>query len=249
MGRIILNIRVAVIAPKESRPGLGEDWAGPMKKSAQKAYKKLRETLPDIDAVIEKVIKPGIKTQRRMFKEDPAYPVRYTRADLEEMARNYLKGVRRGFKPERFDDAIEFGKKYMADETTRLVIPFKGSRKDKIRGLGPFVARLLSGAKNVAGEFISADVLLEGSPVDIIRPDKKGEFRSEFANRIAQAGPRIIRNLANQRTRDNESVLTCQMMNKYKRPDIEPFAPNGKSYMRFVVIDNQLYLEIQVTLK
>ncbi|GAJ15767.1 unnamed protein product, partial [marine sediment metagenome] len=106
---------------------------------------RLKDAVPDIETVIEKMIKPVIKGTKGLFKPD-AFTTRGTKikdslnpsqAVMEKWAKRWFKKTEYAYRNQGKEHAeiMEHMAPYHAREVTLLVLPFCGY-KDKIRGVG-----------------------------------------------------------------------------------------------------------------
>jgi len=245
MDQTVLLVRIVVIIPEKPFPELSEKWGRGMKLTISKRATGLKKALPDIETIIEKVIKPKISAERRMFPTVAARP-EPSRAELERMARNWLKGIKHGRHQRPYESAIDQTKLRLAQGLTERVLPFRGYR-DKLRGVGPFAARWLTGDKKARNELTPADELVIGQPVMITAPEKVHPFRNKFIARIVSAGSQLTISPLDESVRKDQNDRINQLVQAYASPDLSPFTTGGKSHIDFIRYHNQLYLELQVT--
>ncbi|GAH67120.1 unnamed protein product, partial [marine sediment metagenome] len=128
---------------------------------------------------------------------------------------------------------------------TRFVLPFRGY-KDKIRGVGPIVARWLTGILTVLKK-IKRPEIIEGGPVDITQPGQGGKFRNRLNSQILSSGRQIVEKnyLPGEIIYGNEHIN--RLVNDYARDEFVPFTPGGESHVDFIREAGELFLDVQVS--
>jgi len=254
MATKISHVKLRVQIEEKPPQELIEAYINGFMKSPDKAYKRLREAVPDIDTVIEKIIKPGIKGSKDLFKPDAVTTTGQkikdipmpTLADMEKWAKRWFKKTKHAhrYDSKEYLESIKNMAGFWA-KTMLSTLAIKGF-KDKIRGVGPIAASWLTGALTVL-EKINRKEIIEGEPFDIIRAGYGGTFRKTFNSKIVSVGRPVIAKkyqpgdiiYANEQI---NRLVNAFALNKFVR-----FTPGGDSRVDFIREDRQLFLEIVVS--
>ncbi len=255
---IISHLKLMVPVIEKPPPELMDTFIKGCLRAAPKTYRHLKKALPDTKAVIDKMIKPGLKATESFF--NPEYGTRRgmkikdipapSQDDIETWARRWLKGTQYAFEkdPKERIREIKFKAENYIRETAYSNLPFSGFG-DKIRGVGPVGARWLTGDKSVLSLIGPGDTF-KAPPVNIIptsRRDQAARFRGRFINQIVSAGSKIIK--ADYRpsllAKGNDKIN--RLVSEYARDKFVPFTPGGASHVDFIREPAYLFLDIQVS--
>jgi hypothetical protein len=255
MATIISHLKLLVPVIDEPPQELMDEFIKGLLGAKPKTYQRLKEVLPDAEAVIAKMIKPSLKATQSLF--NPEYSTRRgfkikdipapDQADIEKRARRYLKKTQYAFQDDKeLDTKIKFKAENYLKAMARLNLPFRGY-KDIIRGVGPIGARWLTGDQTVLALLESADIIIKGPPVDITRTGQASRFRQRFISQILGAGSQIIN--AGYRpsllAKGNEQIN--RLVSEYATDRFLPFTPAGASHVDFIKEPAYLFLDIQVS--
>ena len=261
----ISHLKLLVTVPEKPPQEMIDDYIKGYRESPDKGYKHARETVPDVEAVIEKVIKPSIKGTKDSL--NPNFVTRSgmkvknipppTRAEMEKWARNYLKGMEYAFR--------DGGKEYLA--IIKLMAEIYGKRmrptlaitgfKDKIRGVSRVAARCLTGDESVL-PLILPEEMIKGPLINVILEGREGRFSSRLNSQLISDGSQIIDRGYQPGDIIEGNANINELGNSYARKEFVPFTPNGASHIAFMVTplvgyhhgvreDRQLFLEIVVS--
>jgi hypothetical protein len=264
LGELVSKIEILAIIPEEPPLEYFLGWVAGMKKAAPKISKGLRKVLASLKEYTKTIPKPGIVEMKKWLR--PGYRTKAGRTDQEviklaearslESYHKFKKKIKRLFKKrwgkeaKCFLDTIDYRAYQACLRVSQLSLPFTGYR-DRIRGLASFATRWLLGDQTVKYLVIDQDRPLKGGPINIISNRQVRQFRQKFCYRIQQAGSPIVKsrkfNQYDPAVIRAENDLTNQLVNQFIRPDIVPFSTGGPSHLDFVVIDEKLYLEVQVS--
>lgn len=250
----ILHIKLLVTVPDQPPPEMIEAYIKGAMKAPDKAYKQLKKVIPDVEAVIEKIIKPAIKGSKDLFKPEALThrvtkikdSFKPTQADLEKWAERWLKKTKYAYRHKGKEHAEVM--KAMAGYWGKSMIPTLAIRgfQDKIRGVGPVASRCLTGDLTVVKR-ISREEIIEGKPIDITKRGQVSKFRNRFLGQITSSGSQIIKK--NYQSGDiiygNGQVnrlITMFTSNKFVS-----FTPGGDSHVDFIREVGELFLEIVVS--
>jgi len=254
MTTIILQIKLRVEVPEETPQEMIDTYIKGYKESPDKGYKHAREAVPDVKAVIEKIIKPSIKGTKDSL--NPNYVTRSgmkvknipppTQAEMEKWARKYLKGMEYAFR--------DGGKEYIA--VIKLMAEIYGKRmrptlaitgfKDKIRGVSRVAALCLIGNESVL-PLILPEEMIKGPLINVILEGREGRFSSRLNSQLVSDGSQIIKNGYQPGDIIEANANINKVVNTYARDGFVPFTPNGASHIDFIREKGQLFLDIQVS--
>lgn len=247
---VISHIQLKVPLLDPPPPGLVESlidaWVKGNIQSIIKRQKHLKKAIPNIKAVIAKIIKPGLAKAKASIR--PGYVnihgikteelLSPSRAELEKWARQWLKKTKLGLDPTRLIEAILHKAINYAKTMLQRVIPFRGY-KDIVPGLARLAADWLTGKVSVL-KLIPQEEIIKGEPIDIIKPGQTAKFRKAFTNQIVSVGSRIINlgYLAHTIKKGNAKIN--KLVSACTRPSLVPS-------VNFIIEDEQLFLEVQVS--
>jgi hypothetical protein len=254
--KIISHLKLLVPEINEPPRELMDEFVKGLLDAKPKTYRRLKQALPDAEAVITKMIKPSrLGGTQSLF--NPDFVTRsgldikdvmtVSEAVIETWARRYLKKIQYAFQDDKeLDTKIKFKAVYYLNEMARQVLPFQGYQ-DKVRGVGPIGARWLTGDESVLALLKSADIIIKGPPVDITRSGQKPRFRGRFINQIVSAGGQIVKThyLPDQIAKGN--VKINRLVNQYAADRFVPFTLGGASHVDFISEPGHLFLDIQVS--
>ncbi len=253
----ISHVRLRVQINEPTPPGLIETYMKGVMKSPDKVYKQLKKVIPDIEAVIEKILKPAIKGSKGLFKPEAFTrrgtkikdSFRHSRADLVKWARKYLKKRKYAFRHEgkEYAEVMEVMSGIWGEKMTWFVLPFSGFG-DKIRGVGPIVAQWLTGILTVLKKINPKEIIKRG-PIDITQPGQGGKFRKRLNSQILEFGSQVIKKKFDPREIIYANEQINRLVNEFARDEFVPFTPGGESHVDFMIGDDALFLDVQVSTK
>lgn len=246
----ISHLKLRVTVPEKPPPKMIETYIKGAMDSPDKGYKRLKEVIPDIDAVIEKIIKPGVDRTKDWL--NPKYVPKHgrkpppNREDMERQARRWLKKMKHAYRDKGKEHAEVM--KYMAEIWGEKMLPNLAitGYQDEIRGVGPVTSCWLTGDGSVLPLIHPKEIIL-GPQVDITKPGQGGIFRKRFNSLILSVGKPIIvnKNQPDYIKEGNEQInrlVTAFASNKFVS-----FTPGGASRVDFIMAERQLFLEIVVS--
>jgi len=282
--KLISKVQIYVIIPDAPPLKYLADWLKSIKDSTPDWYKALEKAIPNFKAYLEKIVQPGIDALKKWI------PVGYrskhgrTYQDIINTAEtNACEGYKRwqeklkrlfetvdGEEAKRLHETLEFRAYDACLRAAQISMPFEGYSTE-VRGVASFAARWLSGDETVKTLICDLDKDLFGGPVLITEPERAGEFRNEFIQRIKKAGSAIMKSSrfvslttsrfaefippsAGLTTRNYdleviqaENDRTNELVNQFLADGFAKFTTDGESHIAFIVKNGLLYLDIQVS--
>jgi hypothetical protein len=261
MSKVVSKIQIAVIIPDAPPLKYMADWVKFMKDSTPEMAKALEKAIPNFKAYLEKIVKPGIDTLKKWIpvgyrsKRGRTYQdiINTAETNAREGYKKFKAKIKRmletvdGEEAKRLHEILEFRAYDACLRMAQLNLPFTGY-EDEIRGLAPFAARWLSGDETIKALITDRDKVLAGGPVLITEPERAGEFRNEFIQRIKKAGSAIMKSRHyDPEVIQAENDKTNELINQFLVDGFAKFATGGESHTDFILINDKLYLEIQVS--
>lgn len=250
----ILHLKLKVQIDDQPPQELIENYLKGTKESAKKTYENLKEAVPDVATVIEKIIKPRVESHKSFFKPDGVTrrgtkvkdSLNPTQAEIEKQAKRWLKRMKvaHRYDSKEYIASIKNMAEYYAKEMTLLVLPFRGY-KDKIRGVGPIAARWLTGDPTVVKR-VSREEIIKGKPVNITQEAEKSRFRQVLINQLLSSGRQIIKKDYQPSEFIYGNAIINRLVTGYATNKFMPFVSGGTSYVDFIREDKELFLEVQV---
>lgn len=262
MSTIVSKVRLVVLSPEEADELTVTKWAEQLKSVAEVLNEKRKRRIRNAEAYQKLIaeeshegwtpfINPSFHSKKGM--------------DSAEIKGGHLANIKRAFKlynrklnhafevvdgvpAKRFKDAVDDAKGDFSRGFAERTLPLTG---DRLEGVGPaaIAGYWLVGDKRTEQYLRGGDQVLAGGPFRIIRDDTDPAFKASLAGRIIQAGANIIKMARDPSTMSRQNGLTNLIVQGFVNPalGVDPFTTGGTSHVDFIVDNDELYLEIQVS--
>ena len=259
---ILSHVQLVVLRPLVAPQRMVDQWADGLKTNAERVNQKRKAVIGNDTNFQSKLASPS--NQEFAPFVNPGF---VSRAGLSnsEIIDKHKDNLKQAF--DKYNDKLDFvfetvegvfAKRYKdrVDLTTgsfskgvaKRTLPFTGI---KVEGRGPAaIAGLWLVDDPMAERLIrGGDNVLEGGPFLITYDDTKAALKAALTQRITQAGNAIIRSDYAAPVFTAQNDLTNKVVQGLVDPalGIEAFATGGASRVDFIRINNDLFLEIQVS--
>jgi len=262
MSTIVSQVRLVVLSPEEAVETAVTKWAEQLKSVAEVLNEKRKRRIKNAEAYQKLIAEESHEGWTPFI--NPGYRSK-SGLDSAEIKGGHLANVKRAFKlynrklnrafekvdgvpAKRFKDAVDDAKGDFSRGVAERTLPMTGDRQE---GLGPaaIAGYWLVGDKRTEQHLRGGDQVLAGGPYRIIRDDMDPAFKAALAGRIIQAGANIIKMERDLATRTRQNGLTNLLVQGFVNPalGLEPFGTGGPSHVDFIIDNDELYLEIQVS--
>jgi hypothetical protein len=152
-----------------------------------------------------------------------------------------------GIPAKRYKDIVDRTKQAFGRGTAERTLPFTGTKIEG-RGCAPIAAQWMVGDIRTMDWLRAGDKVLEGGPYLVTQANQAPSFKTMLNQRLIQAGAAIVKSnydagvVAAQNTRTNHLVQSLVD----PALGLTPFATGGISHVDYILIDKQLFLEVQV---
>ncbi|MBI4834250.1 MAG: hypothetical protein HY811_05475 [Planctomycetes bacterium] len=219
-----------------------EKWAKNTIDAAQKTYSQSKKAIRTKKDYEEKIAKPAGEMIDKFISKGKYKSHEQIMNKLKDgknlAAKKFFEKRKRAYESGKFADDVQFSKKFYAQKWVKYNGPLRGYKKGGIKGLGALAVMALSADKDLK-QFLKKDTdkIIDGVPFSIALPDKAGKFKNALRNQITRSGKYIIMMKCDEKIMRGESEIVNQLANKYRLPEITPFASGGASHIDFIAIE------------
>lgn len=260
--KVVSHVRLMVTIPIDVAKRVVDAWARGMKAEAEDMYAKMKSRVPSMDKFQSRVVGPAITAYSKYV--NPNFISRSGKnektiksgraANLRRSYQKYLKKLEfyfetvDGVPAKRFKELIEKMKGSYGAGTVARTLPITGTKIEGL-GAGPLALRWLTKDITIEEHLRSGDKILSGNPMLICRVVDAPAFRSALQGRLNQAGAEIIKADFNPVIRQEENDRTNRIVQMFVDPalNIVPFTTGGASRLDYIMVDEQPFLEIKVS--
>jgi hypothetical protein len=251
-----------VLRPEEAGELAVTKWAEQLKAVAEVMNEKRKRRIKNAEA-FQKLIAEESHPAWVPFINPGFHSKRGSNSD--EIKGSHLANLRRAFRlynrklndafatvdgvpAKRFKDAVDNAKGDFSKGFAERTLPFTG---DRMEGVGPAaIAGLwLVGDRRTDSYLRGGDDVFEGGPYKIVLQDSESAFKAALTGRIIQAGADIIKMERAAATMARQNGLINHLVQSFVDPalGLMPFAMGAPSHVDFIIADDELYLDIQVS--
>lgn len=259
---ILSHVQLVVLRPLVSPQRMIDQWANGLKDNAERVNQKRKAVIGNELDFQSKLASPATQEFAPMIDSDfvsrsglsDSEIVDAHKANLKEAFDKYNDKLDfvfetvEGVFAKRYKEKVDLTTGKFSTGAAKRTLPFTGI---KVEGRGPaaiasmwltddpMTERLIRGGDNV----------LEGGPIRISAKNVKAALKAALTQRIIQAGNAIIRSDYAASVFTDQNDLINKVVLGFVAPELglEPFSTGGSSHVDFIRINNDLFLEIQVT--
>lgn len=263
MPEIITKLRLLVTEYPIPPDYISEQWAEGLKTNASRTNQKLKQVINNQQAFETKlsgaaklgwkdVINPAFKSKSGLGVEQikDAFGSNLTSSyDKWNSGLEYAFETVNDEEAKRYKDKVDQAKESFAIGMANRTLRMTG---DKINGRGasPIAVMWLTGELIAKSLLRPGDDLIKGEPVDISKAGMRSTMKAALTGRITQSGIIVIRSGYDATTITNENTNLCATVtaltdNLVYEDFAEPIVIT-KSHLGFEVVNNTLYLVVQV---
>ncbi|MBI4834343.1 MAG: hypothetical protein HY811_05965 [Planctomycetes bacterium] len=262
MSTIVSHVIFMVGLPLETPERIGENWLEGLKGNALKLYQNLLARIPDSFKFQERMAAPANQGFAEMI--DPSFVSRTGNKkshivdshgkNLSEAYQKFVRGLNYAFETvdgvqaKRFKEKVEKAKESFLEGLARRALLFGGTKVEG-RGPAPLASLWLVNQRGVSGMLREGDQVLQGGPYRICQIQDRSTFKAALTQRLIQAGIRIIKSNFSASVIAEENNQNNQTVQKFIDPSLgmESFATGGASRLDFILVNDQLSLEVQAS--
>jgi hypothetical protein len=239
-----------------------ETWARTLKNESDDIYAKMLERIPDLQRFVERMAQPAHDGFRPFVnpafvnKSGQGYDDIET-AQIANLKRSYEKYADKlaflfetvdGVTAKRFKDLVDRMKQAYGKGVTERVLPFTGTKIEG-RGCAPIAGYWLVNDLRVNDYLRASDHVLEGGPFRVCTLQVAPSFKAALMGRLMQAGASIVKAENNPLTIADQNGRINHLVQSNVDPGLGliPFATGALSHVDYILEDNQLFLDVQVS--
>jgi len=259
---IVSHVRLVVLRPEEAGEGVVTKWAENLKANAER-LNQMRKDIIKTEEDFLKLIAAESHPRWVQFV-NPGFHSK-SGADSAEIKGSHLANLKRAFRlfnrklekafatedgipAKRFKEAVDEAKGDFSRGFAERTLPLTG---DRLGGRGPAaIAGLWLVGDNRTDQYLrGGDDVLEGGAYKVVTQDSEPAFKAAITGRIIQAGADIIKMERAAATMARQNDLINHLVQNFVDPGLGlmPFATGALSHVDFIIADDELYLDIQVS--
>jgi len=254
---IMTYLKMAIDVTTEAPAEIGQVWNQGLESRAERINQHMQTRVPDEETYLNKLADRA--EQDYQSYPDPTYISKkgspksaITAKHASNLKRAYQKFKSNweymfGNGAQRFKDKVAHSVGSFLKGLAARTLPFTGYKQEG-RGPAAIAGFWLTGEQKVMNELRSGDES-QGGPFRICRLESRGDLRMALNKRLIQAGAGILSGELADTTITWNNDRVNQLVNGHIAPELglEPFATGGSSHVDFIKVNNQLFLEIQVS--
>ena len=259
---LVSKVRLMATIPTDVANRVIESWQRSLKDEAEHVYAKILSRIPDEKRFVERLGQPSHDGFSPFVNPDFVSKSGADEADIQagqasNIKRSYEKYREKllhlfetvdGIPAKRFREMVDRMKQAYASGTTARTLPFTGTKIEG-RGLAPLAGLWLVNNLTVLDQLRAGDQVVFGNPYRICKVKNIAAFKAALTGRLVQAGARIIKANYAVNTFTKENDHTNEVVQGLVDPalNIAEFSTGGDSHVDYITVDEQLFLEVQVS--
>jgi len=261
--RVVSLARLMATLPTSVADRIVEAWARGLKAEAVDMYAKLLARIPDMGKFVERIGQPSSNGYKNTV--NPSF-INRSGENANSIVINHAANIKRTYKKyeaklkylfetvdgipaKRYKERVDAMKESFRSGTVERNLAFTGT---KIEGLGcaPMGAFWLVNNRTVQ-DYLRAGDKMEAPPFMICLPEDAPSLKGAITSRLVQAGASIVKSEYDRVIMKSQNDRTNRIVQGFVNPalNLEPFATGGDSHVDYIMIDDQLFLEVKVTQK
>lgn len=262
MSTILSHVKLVVLRPTGADEKLVTKWSENLQANAERLNENRKQTISDEDlfqaliaAESHQTWTPFVNPTFHSKSGQDSTEIKGSHyANLKEAFELYNRKLDDvfaevdGIPAKRFKDAVERAKGDFSRGIAKRTLPFTGDRRAG-RGPAAIAAYWLIGDTRAEQYLRGGDDVLQGGPFRVARTDLGPAFKAALTGRIIQAGANIIKMERDPVEMTRQNDLMNSLVHGFVDPalGLESFATGGTSHVDFIIDNDELYLDIQVS--
>ncbi|MEK7449467.1 MAG: hypothetical protein AAB019_08285 [Planctomycetota bacterium] len=264
MATIISKVQLMIPLNLTHAPNhMVDQWQEGLKSNAARINIKRKLRIPDEATFKNRLAQPAATAWAPMIDQDfesrsgkgRGSIVAFQRTNLSDAFESYNSGLEHmfetvdGVEAKRFKERVDNARERYNRRVASRTLPFTGEKT-----IGKSVVSIaplwLTRDPTVEGMLRAGDEILAGGPVNIVKEDPSGlrpAFKAALAQFLLQSGVRIVMHNFNPTQIVKRNDQGNMIIAGFQSADYTPFATGGDSHCDWVLIDDALFLEIQVS--
>jgi len=259
---IISHVKLIATIPIDVAQRVIESWARNIKDEAPDMYAKMLSRIPDMKRFVERLgqpshdgfapfVNPAFVNKGGQGHDDieasQASNIKLSydkyRIKLERMFETVD-----GIPAKRFKEIVDLMKGVYGAGAIARTLPFTGTKIEG-RGLAPLAGMWLVNDLTVMDQIRSADKVLEGGPTRVCSAETVPDFKVMLNQRLIQAGASIVKRNFDAAAFAAHNDRINHMVQSLVDPGLGlmPFATGAPSHVDYIMEDDQLFLDVQVS--